>query len=152
MAGRAVADSANNDIGGANNTYTTNNQNIAAADAAYQTAKGSRDQALNTALTTDKQNTANSIYQNIIDQAQNIGDTKTAATYLPDLVGSTAPITPINANPVLYNGANVGAYAPGSSQQVTSAATAPGAAASQTAAENAVTPVNSALYTTKTNG
>lgn len=152
LAGRAVADSANSDIGNADNTYTTNNQNIAAADAAYQTAKGARDQALQQALTTDQQNTANSTYQNIINQAENIGDTATVNKYLPDLTGSTAPITPINANPVLYNGANIAAYAPGSSQTVTSAATVPGSAANTAAAENAVTPVNSALYTSKTNG
>lgn len=150
LAGRAVADSANNNIGSADSTYTTNNQNIAAADAAYQTQKGARDQALQQALNTDQQNTSNSTYQNLINQAENIGDTNAVSQFLPKLVASTAPITPIGANPVIYNGANVGAYAPASSVNVTSAPSTPGAAASQTAAENAVTPVNSALYVNKT--
>ena len=150
LAGRAVADSANNNIGSADSTYTTNAQKIAEANDAYLTAKGQRDQALDTALQTDKQSTANSIYQDIINKAENIGDTATANTYLGKLAGSETPITPINAAQVLYQGANTAAYAPSSSVNVTSAPTQAGTAASQSAAQNAVTPVNSALYVNKT--
>lgn len=150
LAGRAVADSANNNIGSANQTYTTNAQNIAQANDNYLSAKATRNQTLQSALDTDKQSTANSIYQNLVSKAQNIGDVATANTYLNKLTGSEAPITPIDAPQAIYNGANTAAYAPSSSVTVKAAPTQAGTGASQTAAQNAVTPVNSALYVNKT--
>lgn len=150
LAGRAVADSANNNIGSADSTYQTNAEKIAQANDAYLSAKSLRDQALSTALATDKQGTANSLYQDLVNKAQNIGDVKTANTYLGKIIGTEAPVTPISAPQAIYNGADTAAYAPPSSVNVTSAPTQAGTGASQTAAQNAVTPVNSALYVNKT--
>ena len=145
LAGRAVANSANGDIGTADSTYTTNNEAIQKAISDYVTAAAARDAALKDSLATDNRNATLTGDQNIVDEAQNIGDTATANTYLGKLAGDTPAITPIIASPDLYNGANISAYAPTSSQTVT--ASQPSAAA----ANAAVTPVNSALYATKTN-
>jgi len=84
LAGRAVADSANGDIGTANQTYTTNNAAIQKAITDYTNAAAVRDAALQNSLTVDQQGTANTTYQNLINQAQNIGDTATAGKYLGD--------------------------------------------------------------------
>jgi len=145
LAGRAVANSANGDIGTADNTYTTNNEAIQSAIATALSQKNARDAALQDSLATDNRNATLSGDQTIVSEAQNAGDTATANTYLGKLAGATPAATSIVASPVLYNGANTAAYAPTSSQTVT--ASQPSAAA----ANAAVTPVNSALYATKTN-
>jgi hypothetical protein len=147
LAGRAVADSANGDIGTANNTYTTNNEAIQSAIQNYIQAQTARNNTLAASLATDQKNDATTGYQNIIDQAENFGDTATAAKYLPQLVGSTAPTASLSAAPVTYDGANVAAYAPTNSVNVSASPSQ----SSPAAASSAVTPVNSALYVTKTN-
>ena len=149
LAGRAVADSANGDIGTANNTYTTNNQAIQKAIADYQTQVNARNAALTDSLNTDNRAAQTSGYQNIINEAENIGDTATVSKYLPQLVGATAPATAITPQAVLYNGANVGAYSPTNSVNVT-AAPSQAAPTSNVLTQSQTTPVNSALYVNKT--
>ena len=153
LAGRAVADSANSDIGGADSTYTNNNQAIQNANNDYYNQKVQRDNALAANLKTDNADASTQGYQDLLNDAETQGDTATYQKFLPSLVAAaTQPTQSLLPTPLTYTSAPTSAYAPGSSQNVTTAATAPGAAASQVAAQNAVTPVNSALYTTKTNG
>lgn len=150
LAGRAVANSANSDIGAANNTYTTNDQAIQKALKDYLTQKSARDAALKDALNTDNRNAQMTGYQNIINEAENIGDTATAAKYLPDLTSATAPAAAIVPQAALYNPASVGAYSPTSSLHVTAAPNQAPGTPSNALTQSYTTPVNSALYTTKT--
>lgn len=150
LAGRAVASSANGDIGTANGTYTTNNEAIQSAITTALNQKNARDAALLDSLNTDERAATLTGDQNVVDEAQNVGDTATANKYLGLLAGATPAATPIVASPVTYNGANVGAYAPTSSLNVTTAPTQAGAAPSNPLTQSYTTPVNSALYVNKT--
>jgi hypothetical protein len=149
LAGRAVASTANSDIGGADATYQTNATNISNADAAYQAAAKQRNTTLTNNLTADNQDATHTGDQNIINDAEDIGDTATINKFLPGLTASTAPAVQLAPTQLSYNAAPVSSYAPASGLTVTSAPTGGSNAASTTAAQNAVTPVNSALYVNK---
>lgn len=149
LAGRAVASTANGDIGGADSTYQTNATNISNADAAYQAAAKQRDTTLANNLTADNQDATNAGDQNIINDAEDIGDTATVNRFLPGLTASTAPSVQLAPTQLSYNAAPVSSYAPASGLTVTANPTGGSQAASTTAAQNAVTPVNSALYVNK---
>jgi hypothetical protein len=149
LAGRAVASTANGDIGGADSTYQTNATNITNADAAYQSAAKQRDVTLNNNLTADNQDATNAGDQNIINDAENIGDTATVNKFLPGLTASTAPSVQLAPSQLSYNAAPVSSYAPASGLTVSSTPTGGSQGASLTAAKQAVTPVNSALYVNK---
>lgn len=151
LAGRAVASTANGDIGGADSTYQTNATNITNSDAAYQAAAKQRDATLNNNLTADNQNATNAGDQNIINDAEDIGDTATVNKFLPGLTASTAPTVQLAPTQLSYNAAPVSSYAPASGLTVSSQPTGGSQAASLTAAKSAVTPVNSALYVNKNN-
>ena len=141
LAGRAVANSANSDIGTANNTYTTNNQAIQKAISDYLTKVAARDAALKDSLNTDNRNARVTGIQNEVNEAENVGDTALVGQLLPQLVGATAPTQAITPNAVLYNGATVGAYSPTNSLNVS---TAP------TTSQSSTAPVNSVLNLRKT--
>jgi hypothetical protein len=149
LAGRAVASTANGDIGGADSAYQTNATNITNADAAYQSAAKQRDATLNNNLTAANQDATNAGDQNIINDAENIGDTATVNKFLPGLTASTAPSVQLAPSQLSYNAAPVSSYAPASGLTVSSTPTGGSQGASLTAAKQAVTPVNSALYVNK---
>lgn len=138
LAGRAVANSANSDIGGADKTYQTNANAISGAKASYDNAKADRDNALHHALDTDNQTARATGIQDILNDAKTQGDIPTYNKFLPQLVQATAPSTAIAATHSTYNPAAVTSFAPTSGLRVTAAAPAA-----------ATTPVNSALYVKK---
>lgn len=138
LAGRAVANSANSDIGGADQTYQTNANSIAEAKGAYDNSKADRDNALNSALTSDNQNAQSTGIQDILNDAKSQGDVATYNKFLPQLVQATAPSAPLAATHTVYNPASVNTFAPTSGLRVTASAPA-----------SSTTPVNSALYVKK---
>ena len=140
LAGRAVADSANTDIGGADKTYQTNANSIAAAQNTYKNSTSKRDADLATALLNDNRNTKSAGIQKILTAAQNIGDTSTYNQYLPQLAQALTPITPLSATQTVYNPASVSSFAPPSGLTVTAA---------PSSGNSSTTPVNSALYVKK---
>lgn len=139
LAGRAVANTANEDIGGADKTYQDNANSIAQAHEAYQSDAKNRDDALTSALDADNKDANSKGIQSILNAAQSVGDTSTYNQFLPQLVASTAPTAPIRANTLTYNPASVGSFAPPSNLQVSTKPTT----------TSATTPVNSALYVSK---
>lgn len=145
LAGRAVADSANNDIGGADQTFQNNATAIQNAQTAYTNSAAERDAALKTALSTDNQNAQSTGTQDILNDAQNAGDIATYNRFLPQLVQSTAPVQALTGSTTTYNPASVNSFAPTSGLTVT---TQP--STNSAAAKSATTPVNSALFVKKT--
>ena len=144
LAGRAVANSANNDIGSADTTYTTNNEAIQQAHKDTLNQEAARNAALDTALNTNNNSARASGIQNILTAAHDQGDMATYNRFLPQLVQADAvPNQAIQPTPIVYANAPTSTYAPNSSQTVT-------AGPSQGAAAASTTPVNSALYTKKT--
>jgi hypothetical protein len=139
LANRAVGDSANDDIGGADTTYQDNANTIDEARKQYQTAASDRDATLQTNLGIDNEDAQHTAYQTILNAANNQGDKATYAKYLPLLAQSTAPTQAIVPQTVLHDPAAVNTYAPTSGLTVgTTAANA-----------SSTTPVNSALYVKK---
>jgi hypothetical protein len=145
LAGRAVADSANNDIGGADQTFQNNATAIQNAQTAYTNSAAERDAALKTALSTDNQNAQSTGTQDILNDAQNAGDIATYNRFLPQLVQATAPVQALTGSTTTYNPASVNSFAPTSGLTVT---TQP--STNSAAAKSATTPVNSALFVKKT--
>jgi hypothetical protein len=140
LAGRAVADSANTDIGTSDNTFQNNATAIQGAQSTYDNAAKARDNALQTALNTDNQNAHVTGIQSILNDAQTQGDVPTYQKFLPQLVqADTTPTQSLAANPLVFNPATVNSFAPTSGLNVTSAP----------AVKAATTPVNSALYVNK---
>lgn len=145
LAGRAVANSANTAIGTANETYTTNEENIKKAIDAYATQVNDRNAALLTALHMDNRNARTTGIQQEVNAAESVGDTPLIAQLLPQLAASTAPAQALQPASVLYNGAQVNAFAPANSLNVTAAPTQQSAALAPP-----LTAVNSPLKVTKT--
>jgi hypothetical protein len=139
LAGRAVANSANNDIGTAGNTYTANNQAISDAEGAAQQARQERDLTLENNLTADNQDANAKGIQTILNAASTQGDQATYNRFLPQLVNATSAPVALQPTAVAYNSAPTSSYS------------APGNVAVQAApaATSSTTPVNSALYVTK---
>lgn len=145
LAGRAVADSANNDIGGADQTFQNNATAIQNAQTAYTNSAAERDAALKTALSTDNQNANSTGIQDILNDASNSGDTATYNRFLPQLVAASTPVQALTGTTTTYNPAGVNSFAPTSGLTVT---TQP--STNSAAAKSATTPVNSALFVKKT--
>lgn len=145
LAGRAVANSANSDIGAANQTYTTNDEAVQKAIKDYATQVATRNAALKNSLGIDNRNTRMTGLQDEVNAAENVGDTSLVSQLLPQLAAATAPSQQLVATPVIYNPAAIGSYAPSNSLTVTAAPSTPAAANTP-----AATPVNSPLNITKT--
>ncbi len=145
LAGRAVADSANNDIGGADQTFQNNATAIENANTAYHNSAADRDAALEASLRADNQGAHATGIQSILNDANGLNDTGTYQKFLPQLVQATAPAAPIVATHSTFNPATVSSFAPGSNLNVTSAP-----ATNSAVAKSSTTPVNSALYVKKT--
>lgn len=144
LAGRAVADSANNDVGGADQTFQNNATAIQNAQTAYLNSAAQRDAALKTALATDNQNANATGIQSILNDASSNNDTATYNRFLPQLVQASTPVQALTGSTTTYNPANVNTFAPRSGLTVTSQPSTNTAAATA-----ATTPVNSALYVKK---
>jgi hypothetical protein len=140
LAGRAVADSANNDIGTTDKTFQNNATAIQNAQTTYQNAATKRDADLKNALAVDNQNAHASGIQQILNAAKNVGDTSTYNKFLPQLVQATAPPATLTGTQTAYNPANVSAIAPPSGLTVTT----------QPSVKEPTVPINSALYVKKT--
>jgi len=136
LANRAVANTANNDIGSADNTYQTNANQVESAWTTAQNAKKARDLALDSAYNSNVQDAKNKAVQSKMDIYKSAGATDLYRSLLPNLVATTAPTTPIAANPVVYNPANVSTFAPASKLNVSTSG-------------GSTTPTNSALFTVK---
>lgn len=145
LAGRAVADSANNDIGGADQTFQNNATAIQNAQTAYTNSAAQRDAALKTSLATDDQNANSTGIQDILNDASSSGDTATYNRFLPQLVAASTPVQSLTGTTTTYNPATVNSFAPTSGLRVTSQPSTNSAAATAS-----TTPVNSALYVKKT--
>jgi hypothetical protein len=146
LAGRAVASTTNNDIGSANQTFTTNKQAIDNAKGAYDTQYNQDDANLKNALDTDTKNANATGYQELLDQANSIGDTSLYQKYLPLAVANTAPTTPLAPTVIPVAQATTASYGANSPLTVKAApSTAPIAPAA------GLTPTNSALSITKDN-
>lgn len=146
LAGRAVASTTNNDIGSANQTFTTNKQAIDNAKGAYDTQYSQDDATLKNALDTDTKNANATGYQDLLDQANSIGDTSLYQKYLPLAVANTAPSAPLAATVIPVSQATTASYGANSPLTVKAApSTAPIAPAA------GLTPTNSALSITKDN-
>jgi len=146
LAGRAVADSANNDIGGADQTFQNNATAIENANNTYTNAAHDRDATLAAHLRVDNQGANATGIQSILNDANSQNDTATYNRFLPQLVQATAPSAPIAATHSTFNPATVNSFAPTSKLNVTNAPVTNSAAASS----SSTTPVNSALYVKKT--
>lgn len=146
LAGRAVANTTNSDIGGANQTYETNQQAITNAKGAYDTGYNQDDANLKTALDTDNKSAAATGYQDLLDQADSIGDTSLYSKYLPLAVGATTPTQAISPTVVPVSQATTATY--GASSPLTVQAVNP---TTPTAPASGLVPTNSALSITKDN-
>ncbi len=146
LAGRAVADTVNNDIGSANQTFQTNKNAITNAQGAYDTGYNQDNANLKTALDTDNKGATATGYQDLLDQANSIGDTSLYQKYLPLAVGATTPTQAIAPTVVPVSQATTASYGASSPFTVK-------AAASNTPVAPAagLTPANSALSITKDN-
>lgn len=146
LAGRAVANTTNNDIGGANQTFQTNDQAIKNARGAYDTGYNQDNANLKTALHTDNRSARATGYQDLLDQANSIGDTSLYSKYLPLAVGATTPAQTIAPTVVPVSQATTATYGANSPFTVKAApSTTPVAPAA------GLTPANSALSITKDN-
>lgn len=141
LANRMVASAANNDVGGADQTYQTNATAINQANTDYLNQARSRDTTLKNNLATDNAAAHNTGIQDILNDASNQGDIATYNQFLPQLAPSAAATQSIAPTPLTFNPAAVNTYAPTSGVTVK-------AAPAQT---SLTTPVNSALYVTKDN-
>lgn len=148
LAGRAVAHTTNNDIGSANQTFQTNDQAIRNAKSAYDTGYNQENANLKTALDTDNKAASATGYQDLLDQANSIGDTSLYSKYLPLAVGATTPTQAIAPNVIPVSQASTasfGASSPFTVKLANQPSTAPIAPAA------GLTPTNSALSITKDN-
>ena len=139
LAGRAVANSANNDIGGADKTYQDNATAIENANNTYHNSAAQRDATLQDTLDKDNKQARSTGLQSILNDAQSANDTATYQKFLPQLVESTAPSAPLLPATTTYNPATVNTFAPTSGLNVSTKATT----------ASTTTPVNSALYVSK---
>lgn len=139
LANRAVANSANNDIGGADKTYQTNATALDQAQHDYLTAAKDRDITLQNNLSNGDAASRGSGIQSILNAANSLGDTATYNRFLPQLVPAQAAPQAIAPVPIASNPAAVNTYAPTSGLTVNS----------QPATAASTTPVNSALYLKK---
>lgn len=146
LAGRAVADTTNGDIGNANQTFQTNGQAITNAKGAYDTGYSQDDANLASARDTDNKSATGTGYQDLLDQANSIGDTSLYSKYLPLAVGATTPTQAIAPTVVPVSQATTASYGANSPFTVKAApSTTPVAPAA------GLTPANSALSITKDN-
>ena len=136
LAGRAVSDSTNNDLGTSAQTYQTNDQSIQDANKKYAGDAVLRNNALNTALATDKQTANTKSVQDILNAANALGDKSTYNAWLPKLGTATAPISPLLSTPIAYGTPAYSNYASPSNLTVPS----PSSTVTST-----TTPVNAAL-------
>lgn len=148
LAGRAVANTTNNDIGTANQTYQTNKTAIGNAQAGYDTDYNQDNANLLTALKNDNKGAQATGYQDLLDQADSIGDTSLYNKYLPLAVGATTPTQSIAPTVIPVSQATTASYGANSPLTVgmtgnnTSSPVAPAAG---------ITPTNSSLAITKDN-
>lgn len=147
LAGRAVANTTNNDIGSANQTFQTNDQTIKNARGAYDTGYNQENANLKTALDTDNKGATATGYQQLLDQANSIGDTALYSKFLPLAVGATAPTQAITANVIPVTQATTAAYGANSPLTVK----ANNSSTNPVAPAAGLTPANSALSITKDN-
>lgn len=148
LAGRAVASTTNNDIGSANQTFQTNDQAIKNARGAFDTGYNQDNANLKSALDTDNKSARATGYQDLLDQANSIGDTSLYQKYLPLAVGATTPTQAIAPTIVPVAQATTAAY--GANSPFTVKATTPTPSAPVAPAAG-VTPTNSSLAITKDN-
>lgn len=146
LAGRAVANTTNNDIGTGNQTFQTNKQAIQNAQSAYDTSYNQDNANLKTALDTDNKGATATGYQDLLDQANSIGDTSLYSKYLPLAVGATTPTQAISPTVVPVSQATTASY--GASSPFTVKAVNPTV---PVAPASGLTPTNSALAITKDN-
>jgi hypothetical protein len=148
LAGRAVGNTTNNDIGSANQTFNTNKQAITNAQGEYDTGYNQNNANLRTALDTDNKSASATGYQDLLDQANSIGDTSLYSKYLPLAVGATTPTQAISPTVIPISQASTATYGSANpftvkmSNPVNNTPIAPAAG---------VTPTNSALAITKNN-
>lgn len=146
LAGRAVANTTNGDIGSANQTFQTNDQAIKNAKGAFDTGYSQEDANLASARDTDNKAATGTGYQDLLDQANSIGDTSLYSKYLPLAVGATTPTQAIAPNVIPVSQATTATYGASSPFTVKAApSTTPVAPAA------GLTPANSALSITKDN-
>lgn len=146
LAGRAVASTTNNDIGGANQTFQTNDQAIKDAKGAFDTGYNQDNANLKTALDTDNKGASATGYQDLLDQANSIGDTSLYSKYLPLAVGATTPTQAIAPTVVPVSQATTASYGANSPFTVKAAPSI-----TPIAPAAGLTPTNSALSITKDN-
>lgn len=147
LAGRAVANTTNNDIGSANQTFQTNKQAIDQERGAYDTGYNQNNNNLLTALNNDKKNFQSTGYQQLLDSASAVGDTSLFNKFLPLAVGATAPNAPLEASVVPITTSPLSTY--GATSPLTVKANNPTTTPIAPAA--GLTPANSALSITKDN-
>lgn len=147
LAGRAVANTANGDIGTANQTYQTNKNAITNAQSAYDTGYNQDNANLKTALDTDNKGAQATGYQDLLDQANSIGDTSLYSKYLPLAVGATTPTQAIAPTVVPVSQAATASYGANSPFTVKLANNQPSTTPVAPAA--GLTPTNSSLAITK---
>jgi hypothetical protein len=149
LAGRAVANTANGDIGTANQTFQTNKQAIQNAQSAYDTGYNQDNANLKTALDTDNKGAQATGYQDLLDQANSIGDTSLYSKYLPLAVGATTPTQAIAPTVVPVSQATTATY--GANSPFTVKLANQGSGTTPIAPPAGLTPTNSALSITKDN-
>jgi len=149
LAGRAVANTTNNDIGSGNQTYETNKNAIQQAQLGYDNGYNQDNANLGTALDADKKSAQATGYQDLLDQANSIGDTSLYKQYLPLAVANTAPISPIAPTVTPVSQATTASYGANSPFTVKLANNQPSTTPVAPAA--GLTPTNSALSITKDN-
>lgn len=147
LAGRAVANTTNNDVGSANQTFKTNDQTIQQEKGAYDTTYDQARTNLANALDTDTKQARATGYQQLLDQASSLGDTSLFQKYLPLAVANTAPTQQFSPTIAPIAQSSLATYGAGSPLTVkannpTTTPIAPAAG---------LTPANSALSITKDN-
>jgi len=148
LAGRAVANTTNNDIGSANQTFNTNKTAIGNAQAGYDTDYNQNNANLATALQNDNKGAQATGYQDLLDQADSIGDTSLYNKYLPLAVGATTPTQSIAPTVIPVSQATTASY--GANSPLTVGMTGNNTSSPQAPAAG-ITPTNSSLAITKDN-
>lgn len=148
LAGRAVANTTNNDIGTANQTFQTNKTSIGNAQAGYDTNYNQDNANLLTALQNDNKGAQATGYQDLLDQADSIGDTSLYNKYLPLAVGATTPTQSIAPTVIPVSQATTASY--GANSPLTVGMTGNNNSSPQAPAAG-ITPTNSSLAITKDN-
>jgi hypothetical protein len=146
LANRAVANTTNNDIGGADHNFQTNATNINQAHTNYINAAGARDTTLKNNLTSDNNSAHAGAYQTIADQARSLGDMSTFNKYLPMATAATAPRLALAPAGTVFNPASINSYAP------TSGLTVGNRASVAPSAGSGPVPVNAAIDISKKSG